>query len=196
MLVDNTEVFNIEGAIRGMRNPHKSNDESDSEGEEIGEKDMKLAKKLIKAGGSHRKFLRQIFVSMDVTAPLYWWMEYATYKIGTCENSESTMHTITSRPLIEEDFNGFVPEELIGACNELIDAYNIENDKEKKEVFFLMIKSTLPPGYMQKRTCSTNYEVLLNVLKDRENHRLPEWGAFCVWIKKLPYMEDFISWED
>jgi len=208
--VENIEVFNFEGALRGMRNPLESWEKSDSYYDKnntyiIGEKDMALALKLVKAGNEHAKFMRQIFVSMDITAPDYWWKEYATYKIGTVENSTSTMHKLTSRLLTENDFswdrfeietNG--RKELyyslviknhkkttLESLNELISRYQETKDKR----IWRAIIQQLPMSFNYRRTCSMNYQVLRNMYFQRRYHKLEEWRDFCEVIEELPYSE-------
>ena len=218
--ISNTWTGGFEGAIRGMRNPYESHEKSDShrcrqigcscciydndcpmedsfDGYFIGEADMALCKKLIKAGSEHRKFLRMIHVQADVVAPRYWWAEMDKYKWVEA-NSSSTMHLITKRPLTIDDFsNDFelvVMQELIAEINELIDIYNDGcTTNEEKEYYFAEIKQLLPESYNQLRTIDTNYEALLSIHRQRKNHRLTEWREFCEWIKTLPYMEEFLE---
>ena len=196
--ITNTDVWGFDGAIRGMRNPYMSHEKSDSTYKDeyyyqIGEKDMELACKLIKSGSEHRKFLRMIHVQADILAPRYWWAEMDTYKHVTM-NSSSTMHLITKRELTIEDFsrdNGIgddVAKAWALSLNSLIAIYN---DK-KSEKNFRIIKQTLPESYNQLRTIDTNYECLLNIYRQRENHRLTEWKEFCKWVESLPYMEEFL----
>ena len=208
MKFENTEVFNIAGAFRGMRNPMNSWAKSDtfiggnsgtdcncdncthSATIEIGENDMKLAQSLIKAGSEHRKFMRQIFVSVDITAPLYWWKEFSTYKVGTVANSTSTMHKLASTPITKECFE----------CGEMLFSTTIENlenlrisyncTKDKNEWKKLIIN--LPESWLQTRTVTMSYENLLNMYRHRQNHKLSEWHQFCDWIKTLPYAEELI----
>lgn len=197
--VENIEVFNFENSFRGLRNPLESWDKSDSHwgwnssGKYfvIGQEDMKLALKLIKAGSEHSKFTRQIFVSMDITAPDYWWKEYATYKIGTVENSTSTMHKITSRLLTENDFS--IDEwdgEDIGMLNNLNHLiYQYQNQEVKDKKLWRKIIQKLPMSFNYKRTCTNNYQGLRNMYFQRRNHKLQEWKDFCDVIKGLPYSE-------
>lgn len=201
---ENTEVFNFEGAIRGMRNPLNSWDKSDSEYTldwntkpdtgimfVIGANDLALMKKLIKAGSDHRKFMRQILVSVDITAPLYWWKEFDTYKVGTVVNSCSTMHKITSKPISHDDFS--IDEGLlvyfvdtIVECERLREEYL----KTKDPKYWRGLIQLLPESYNQKRTVTLNYEVLRNIYGSRKNHKLDEWSVgFIDWIKSLPYSE-------
>ena len=217
--IQNTWIGGFEGAIRGMRNPyesHKKSDSVDCRGCEyfdvnayacgkydspcpyghwlIGENDMKLCKKLIKAGSEHRKFLRMIHVQADVIAPRYWWAEADKYKFIEA-NSSSTMHLITKRFLTDEDFStdGSVHDVRYEGLNILIQLYMQAEDKEVKELYFRSIKQNLPESYNQLRTIDTNYECLLSIYHQRRNHRLTEWREFCDWIKSLPYMEEFLE---
>ena len=208
--IENIEVFNFEGALRGMRNPLESWEKSDSYYDKnntyiIGEKDMALALKLIKAGNEHAKFMRQIFVSMDITAPDYWWKEYATYKIGTVENSTSTMHKLTSRLLTENDFSWDRFEIETNGRNELYYSLVIKNHKKttleslnelisryqetKDKRIWRAIIQQLPMSFNYRRTCSMNYQVLRNMYFQRRYHKLEEWRDFCEVIEELPYSE-------
>lgn len=219
--ITNVETYGWEAAIRGMRNPMNSWDKSDSyfgdsylEDENtyvksnIGPNDLDLMKRLVKAGTDHRKFMRMITVSCDITAPLYWWKEFDTYKVGTVANSCSTMHKIQDKEFTLDDFSH---EHLISDCllesviNELNiyrDIYNnydkqtdeYKSDFSKKDIWWQMIQ-LLPSSYNQKRTVILNYEVLANIYKSRKNHKLDEWRTFCDWIKTLPYSELIIGQE-
>lgn len=211
--LERTSVMNMENAIRGMRNPMNSHDKSDShttyiENSEtgnkaafeffIGENDLALAGKLARAGGDHRKFMRQIFVSVDVTAPLYWWKEYDTYKVGTVANSESTMHTIHKKPFVEEDFSlERCVDDLIvvRSIDTVLNALNHCRDKfletGNKAHWESMIK-ILPSSFNQMRTCTLNYENLINIYHARRNHKLNEWHEYCAWIESLPYAAELI----
>lgn len=206
--LERTSVMNFENAIRGMRNPMKSWDKSDSYSTHIenpdtlntapfqffmGDEDLKLARGLAHAGSDERKFLRQIFVSVDITAPLYWWKEYDTYKVGTVANSESTMHKIHAKAFSREDFSceRMTPAAL--ACLDQVIAVL----EERRQVFVEtkdraawddMIQ-LLPTSFNQMRTCTLNYENLINIYYARRNHKLPEWHVFCDWIRMLPYWE-------
>jgi hypothetical protein len=213
---EHTDVMNLDNAIRGMRNPLASWDKSDSRlsvinlddvelGYEpireyiIGEKDLALAKQLTSAGSDHRKFLRQIFVSVDITAPLYWWKEYDTYKVGTCANSCSTMHTIHKNPFELDDFShermtSYAYNHLvqtIKVLETLREAYNITGDRS----YWDSIIQTLPSSFDQMRTCTLTYENVLAIYNARRNHKLTEWHAFCDWAIKLPYFEEFMGVE-
>ena len=223
--IENTKVVGWEEAIRGMRNPMNSWAKSDSGWESdyfnttdydsrkyvefndddsyfIGPNDANLMMKLRNCGTDHRKFMRMITVYMDITAPLYWWKEYDTYKIGTVANSCSTMHKIADKEFALEDFSH---EHLIDTCllehviNELNiyrDVYNnydkqteqYKDEFSKKDIWWQMIQ-LLPSSYNQRRTVMLNYEVLANMYKSRKNHKLDEWRTFCEYIKTFPYSE-------
>lgn len=225
MKFENTEVFNFEGAIRGARNPLESWKRSDSflcsvkgncEGcrfwgndEEcyapknydyiIGSNDLKLMQSLIKAGSDHRKFMRQIFASVDITAPLYWWKEFSTYKVGTVANSTSTMHKLASTPITKDcfemgDFEKLsalekVWEFLIYDLECLRNTYNETKDKRYwKELIRL-----LPESWLQTRTVTMNYENILNMVRARKHHKLTEWSdSFINWAKTLPYADELL----
>ena len=162
----------------------------------IGSNDMTLCKKLIKAGSEHRKFLRMIHVQADILAPRYWWAEMDTYKHVNM-NSSSTMHLITKCPLTIKDFSYDNPNDgfqfTVRHLNNLIKEYNEKENKTEKEELFRKIKQLLPESYNQLRTIDTNYECLLNIYRQRKNHRLTEWYTFCEWIESLLYMEDFLN---
>ena len=194
--------MNIDNAIRGARNPMNSwarmDSEFDTEGNYIlGENDLDLAKRLARAGSDHRKFLRQIFVSVDITAPLYWWKEFDTYKVGTVANSCSTMHKIHTKPFGREDFScDRLDESALEALDALIAFLENERvkfceNKEDRQPWHNMIQ-LLPSSYNQMRTVSMNYENLINMYYARKNHKLAEWHTYCDWIKSLPYAEDLI----
>ena len=231
--IENTEVMGWEAAIRGMRNPMNSWDKSDSvkcyanancpgicknnvSGICIGFNDLDLMSRLRNSGTDHRKFMRMITVYLDITAPLYWWKEFDTYKVGTVANSCSTMHKIHEKEFTFEDFSC---EHLVfaGRCNLkntiglLNSAREIylewdsmdeerrgcvdQNIHEKKDLWWQMIQ-LLPSSYNQKRTVMLNYEVLANIYKSRRNHKLDEWHTFCDWIESLPYSELIIGKTD
>ena len=209
MRFENISVYNIYNAILGARNPMNSWNKSDSvfngfngkiENTVIGEKDLELMQKLIKAGSEHRKFLRQIFVAVDITAPLYWWKEADTYKVGTVSNSTSTMHKLASTPITMDcfemdDYCGFFEtpwKNLIALLEQCRKEYNETRDKRYwKELIRL-----LPESWLQKRTITMNYENILNMYRQRKNHKLTEWSkSFCDWVKTLPYAEELICLE-
>ena len=198
--IENIDVYGWEAAIRGARNPMNSwhlMDTCYNNGEfEIGENDYKLLKNLTIAGPEHRKWNRMVTVTMDITAPLYWWKEYDTYKVGTVANSCSTMHKIQAKKFEMSDFS---VEHLrsLRVMHEVIDELNFYRDKfnkdKKKEDWWEMIQ-LLPTSYNQKRTVHLNYEVLGTMYHQRRHHKLDEWVEFCNTIKTLPYSE-FITRE-
>ena len=218
--IEKTDVFGWDSAIRGMRNPMNSWDKSDSkwdgfgeaDGYAVGDNDLSLMKKLVNAGNDHAKFLRMINVTADITAPLYWWKEFDTYKVGTVANSCSTMHKIHAKEFALDDFSH---EHLIAdrpvpcktfsplqALNVQIDILNKfremfleagggKGEVAAKEYWWQMIQ-LLPSSYNQKRTVQLNYAVLRNMYHSRKNHKLDEWHTFCAWVEKLPYAGDLI----
>lgn len=207
--IENTEVYGWEVAIRGMRNPMNSWDKSDSgyvfasyeDGKEgayfkIGKNDKALMKNLVKSGSDHSKFMRMITVTLDVTAPLYWWKEYDTYKIGTVRNSCSTMHKIAEKEFTLDDFSyEHLCENSMRALKRVIDVLNIEQNNysisKKKWAWWQMIQ-LLPSSYNQRATLQLNYAVLRNMYHSRKNHKLDEWHDFCSWIESLPYARELI----
>ena len=209
--LNETMVYNWEAAIRGMRNPLNSWHLSDTKyyntsAPAIGENDLKLMKNLSKAGSDHAKFRRMICVTVDITAPLYWWKEFDTYKVGTVANSCSTMHKIHDKEFTLEDFSHehlteFTEVDAGGdtyihdtlrwlktTINQLNWARQNYLETQDKRYWWQMIQ-LLPTSYNQKRTVLLNYEVLANIYKSRKNHKLDEWHVFCDWIKTLPYSE-------
>lgn len=203
--IEKTDVMNLENAIRGARNPMNSWDRTDSSYDAngnyiLGENDLGLAMRLVKAGTDHRKFMRMIFVSVDITAPLYWWKEFDTYKVGTVANSCSTMHKIHSKELTREDFSF---DKLNDASLKQMDnllAY-IEDVRQKyletkdKELWYNLIQ-LLPSSFNQMRTVTMNYENLRNMYYARKTHKLDEWHVYCDWIKSLPYAKELIIGEE
>lgn len=244
MKFENTKVYNIRDALRGMRNPKESWKKNDTEiigvrstdiGEnyiklgykytgnkltlintnetieemvKIGENDLTLAQSLIKAGSVHRKFMRQIFVSVDITAPLYWWKEYATYKVGTVENSTSTMHKLASTPITKDhfemdDYNKDIENDdywnyIIDKCENLRVKYLVTKNKK----YWKELIRRIPDSWLQTRTCTLNYETLLNICAPdcRLNHKLNEWSGkddetltnFISWVRTLPYANELL----
>lgn len=203
--IEKVDIFGWESAIRGMRNPMNSWDKSDSMcsmGDTfVGENDLTLMKKLVKAGSDHSKFMRMINVTCDITAPLYWWKEYDTYKVGTVANSCSTMHKIHAKEFTLDDFShehlwgeceDRNVDEPIGILNIVIDALNTYRAQflayGGKDDWHQMIQ-LLPTSYNQKRTVQLNYQVLRNMYHSRKNHKLDEWRNFCEWVETLPYAE-------
>lgn len=231
MKFENTEVWGFKHALRGMRNPLESWNKSDSDycknldckkcednkdcevavwWFHIGKNDLALAQSLIKAGSEHRKFLRQIFVSVDITAPLYWWKEFDTYKVGTVANSISTMHKLASIPITKDcfeldDYDNFFIDRLdlndylyntIG----LLESLRREYIKTKDKKYWKALIRFLPESWLQKRTVTMNYENILNMIHQRKNHKLNEWSGvdnlsnenFIKWAKTLPYAEELL----
>ena len=212
--IENWEVLGWEHAIRGMRNPMNSWEKSDSifieDGEyrdicgnsgpsdiqfsvpEIGENDYSLMKNLRNAGTDHRKFMRMITVYLDITAPLYWWKEFDTYKVGTVANSCSTMHKIHAKEFTLEDFSCEKLYDPIGDLRPIVDRLNVYRERyletKDKNDWWQMIQ-LLPSSYNQKRTVMLNYEVLTNIYKSRRHHKLDCWHTLCDWIEDLPYSE-------
>ena len=200
--IENVDVYGFEAAIRGARNPKNSWDRMDScynNGEfEIGENDYKLLKNLTIAGPEHRKWNRMVTVTMDITAPLYWWKEYDTYKVGTVANSCSTMHKIQAKEFTVDDFSyeHLLEPSYKCLCETIVllnDARDIFNETKDKKYWWQMIQ-LLPTSYNQKRTVHLNYEVLGTMYHQRRHHKLDEWHVFCDTIKTLPYSE-FITRE-
>lgn len=217
--IENTEVMGWDAAIRGMRNPMNSWEKSDSvfveDGEchdicgnsgpyngtvtdtetffEMGENDLDLMARLSKAGTDHRKFMRMITVYIDILAPLYWWKEFDTYKVGSVANSCSTMHKIADKEFTLEDFScehliGIAKDDLHGTTSVLNHFRKLYLQSKDKKYWWQMIQ-LLPSSYNQRRTVMLNYEVLANIYKSRKGHKLDEWNSFCDWIKSLPYSE-------
>lgn len=227
--IENTEVVGFEAAIRGMRNPMNSWDRGDTEFHggvvrfdtcnerwedngytmSLGSNDLDLMTRLHNAGTDHRKFMRMIVVYLDITAPLYWWKEFDTYKVGTVANSCSTMHKIADKEFTLDDFSHehLTIRQSTDILKETVDALNVFRDvylnggilryengnmrcfgKKDKEIWWQMIQ-LLPSSYNQRRTVMLNYEVLANMYKSRRNHKLDEWHTFCDWIETLPYSE-------
>ncbi len=196
-----TSVMNIDNAIRGARNPLNSWAKSDSfydgNGEFVlGEADLDFGHRLAVAGSDHRKYLRMVFVSVDITAPLYWWKEYDTYKVGTVANSTSTMHKIHSKPFCREDFSCDRMSDSALACldtviNVLEDA-RLKFVETKERPYWDDMIQLLPSSYNQTRTCTLNYENLINIYYARKNHKLPEWHEFCRWVESLPHAKEWI----
>lgn len=227
--VEHIQEWGFEHAIRGMRNPMNSWDKSDSHKCEweltedcdkcnklssdntgeclsdrkfycIGQKDLELMQKLFKAGTEHRKYLRQIFVSMDITAPLYWWKEFSTYKIGTVENSCSTMHRIAVKEFEPDDFSH---EHLTDGANdalcELITELNLQRDlwnETKEKCYWWGMIQLLPSSYNQRRTVTMNYENVFTIIHQRTGHKLDEWNTFVRVLKTLPYVKDIARYEE
>lgn len=215
--IENIEVFNFGGAFRGLRNPMNSWNKTDSYIDAltnkyiIGENDLKLAQRMIGAGTDESKFMRQIFVSMDITAPLFWWKEADTYKVSTVANSCSTMHKITSSEITEENYS-FDPEpdkpltdlptddyirildiknRAVADAEWLRKKYNETKDKR----YWRLLVQINPDGWLQKRTWTGNYQNLRNMYFARKNHKLIEWRQFCQIIEQLPYSKELICYK-
>lgn len=194
--LERTAVMNFDNAMRGARNPlnswAKSDSSFDGEGNYIlGENDLALARRLCQAGSDHRKFIRQIFVSVDITAPIYWWKEYDTYKVGTTANSTSTMHKIHSKAFSKDDFSiDHLTKEAEDAMDFLVDALEdirLKYVETKDKKYWYSMIQLLPSSYNQMRTCTMTYENLVSMYYARKNHKLDEWHTFCHWVKELPY---------
>ena len=184
MKFENTKVYNFMQALRAMRLSYNS--ESDSESDclftRVGPKDEALIKKLVAKGPSHRKFMRQILLSVDITAPRYWWTQFDTYKVGVTASSESTMHTIMKREIRQGDFATGIPPEILDALN-----------LYRKSGLFELLVNALPQGYMQKRHVTMNYEVARNIREQRKGHKLGEWQEFIEWSDTLPHARLFFG---
>ena len=199
IFLEKTEVVGIDHAIRGMRNPMNSWGRMDTTEFALGDNDLDLMRRLAKGGPVHAKYRRMMIVYVDIVAPLYWWKEFDTYKVGTVANSCSTMHKLTHKPFELSDFStdhlghaGFeLMAETILVLNDLRDAYLETKDKK----YWYEIIQLLPSSYNQRRTIMLNYEVLVGMYRDRRNHKLDEWVKFCKWIKSLPLSELILSHE-
>lgn len=219
MKFENTEVWGFEHSLRGMRNPLNSHIKSDSyydnDNYVIGENDFGLAQRLIKAGNEHRKFMRQIFVSVDIAAPLYWWKEFDTYKVGTVANSTSTMHKLATTPITLDCFEiddydrnlsladnpkddnelnhiSAFEEDVIMVLENLRQKYLETKDKR----YWKELIRFLPESWLQKRTITMNYENIRNMYFQRKNHKLTEWSeSFIKWVESLPYAEELIMYD-
>ena len=213
--IENTEVLGWDAAIRGMRNPLNPWEKSDSQFVRdsdygcfgvcpcaelvdcdcchVGPNDLKLMNTLRNAGTDHRKFMRMITVYLDITAPLYWWKEFDTYKVGTVANSCSTMHKIAAKEFTLEDFShehlGYQSIRVLKDTIKVMNDFREEFIKDHEKVNWWQMIQLLPSSYNQKRTVMLNYEVLANMYKSRRNHKLDEWHTFCDWIESLPYSE-------
>lgn len=206
---ENTEVYGFEAAIRGCRNPYNSWDKSDSSEPDfcyldgtcppyqIGENDMALMTKLVKAGDEHAKFMRMINVTVDITAPLYWWKEADTYSVGVVKNSCSTMHTIHKQDFMLMDFScehllpeaGTELQRVLDVMNHFRQMYLSATDPDIKKMYWWQMIQLLPSSYNQRRTVQLNYAVLRNIYRQRKGHKLTEWHDFCSWVETLPYSD-------
>ncbi|WP_143323018.1 hypothetical protein [Clostridium sp. HBUAS56010] len=236
MRFENTDVWGFQHAIRGMRNPMNSWNKSDSGecdglcslctecqyddkdcylNDYVGTNDMKLAQQLIRAGSEHRKFLRQIFVSVDITAPLYWWKEYDTYKIGTTANSTSTMHKLSITPITlncfetddyetviiekyEDNDDYFANDELWATLITHMEALRLKHLETKDKKYWKELIRILPESWLQTRTVTMNYENIYSMIRQRRHHKLTEWSvSFIGWCWTLPYAEEllFLDWD-
>ena len=204
--VERTSVMNLDNAIRGARNPMNSWAKSDSYYDEsgkfvMGDIDLDFGHRLAVAGSDHRKFLRQVFVSVDITAPLYWWKEFDTYKVGTVANSTSTMHKIHAKAFERDDFShDRLDDAGLAALDALIVYLEAERqkfvaEKENRQPWHNMIQ-LLPSSYNQMRTVTLNYENLINIYYARRHHKLAEWHVLCDWILSLPYAKELICIKD
>ncbi len=205
LAVQHTAVMNLENAMRGARNPLNSWNRSDSSYNEngnyvLGENDLDLAQRLCRAGSDHRKFIRQIMVSVDITAPLYWWKEYDTYKVGTVANSTSTMHKIHSKPFELTDFScDHLSESATVQLQSLVaflEHTRLRFVETRDKQHWYDIIQLLPSSYNQMRTCTLNYETLRNIYHARKSHKLTEWHVLCAWIETLPYAKELIAQAD
>ena len=206
ILIDRPAVMNLDGAIRGARNPMNSWAKSDSYYDEngkfvLGPVDIDFGHRLAVSGSDHRKFLRQVFVTVDITAPLYWWKEFDTYKVGTVANSCSTMHKIHAKAFEREDFSHDRLDEgglaLLDATVAYLEAERQKfiANKEDRQPWHNMIQM-LPSSYNQMRTVTLNYENLINIYYARRNHKLAEWHTLCDWILTLPCAKEWICVKD
>lgn len=196
--ITNTDIFGIHTAIKSMRNPLNSWKKSDTSNGFIGDNDMSLAMKLITAGTEHRKFLRMIHVQATVEAPLYWWKEYDTYKVGTVANSCSTMHTIhkalfTSSMFSSDHLESEAGKKLFESTIDTLNELRVKYLETKDKSYWYEIIQLLPSSFNQLRTIDVNYEVLINIYNQRKNHKLDEWHTFCSWIESLPNMNHFLN---
>jgi hypothetical protein len=201
--IEKTDVYGWEASIRGMRNPMNSWDKSDSEKRfvmeyQVGENDHNLMMRLAKGGAVHAKYRRMIIVTCDITAPLYWWKEFDTYKVGTVANSCSTMHKIHAKEFTLDDFSHerLTGGALVAMKSVIVPQLNADRkdflETKDKQYWHNMIQ-LLPSSYNQKRTVMLNYEVLAGMYRDRKNHKLDEWHDLCDWIRALPYSEIIIG---
>ena len=218
MKFERTETFNFTGALRGMRNPMNSWDKSDSiqGASHIGPKDLELAQRLVRAGTEHYKFMRQIFVSVDITAPLYWWKEFDTYKVGTVANSTSTMHKLTAAPITKEMFEfddnsddiivdqgksicgewEYVFSDYIDDIIDMCENLRLKFIETHNKSYWRALVQILPNAFLQTRTVTLSYANLRNIYFQRRNHKLKEWHLFCDWVATLPYSKELIMLED
>ena len=199
--ISKTSVMNMDNAIRGARNPMNSWAKSDSYYDEngefhLGEADISLGARLCHAGSDHRKFIRQIFVSVDILAPLYWWKEFDTYKVGTVANSTSTIHKIQAKAFSRDDFShdhmSDVALSCLDATIDCLEERRLKFLETKDKSYWYDMIQLLPSSYNQLRTVTMNYENLMNIYYARRFHKLDEWHVVCDWIESLPYAKEFI----
>lgn len=191
--IENLETYGFEAAMRGMRNPMRSWSRNDTKNNKIGENDMRLLQQLTFAGPDHRKVLRQMMISCDITAPLYWWKEFDQYKVGVTTNSTSTMHKLTSRCLTRDDFsfedmhvNECIVSEILDNINTRIKDYQVTKNKN----LWRTIIQLLPSAYNQRRTVTMNYENSIAIYSQRHRHKLKEWVEFCTFMRdNVPYLD-------
>ena len=217
MQFEKTEISSFKPALRGMRNPMNSWAKSDTNQclHHIGPNDLDLAQRLIRGGPEHAKFMRQIMVWVDITAPLYWWKEFDTYKVGTVANSTSTMHKLAAAPITKEMFEFDEPWLVInkytithgGECETVFDDYTddivdmcenlrLKYKETNDRAYWRALVQILPNAFLQKRTVSLSYANLRNIYFQRRNHKLKEWHQFCDWVATLPYAKELIMLED
>ena len=197
MKFENTKVFNIDGAMRGMRNPLESWDKGDTVNSVIGENDLRLAQKLILAGSEHRKFMRQIIVSVDITAPMFWWSEFDTYKVGTVANSTSKMHKLATTPITIDCFetDDYIKNDnyFLNFVNHLEETRKLYLNTKDINIWKMLIQE-LPESWLQTRTITMSYENVLSMYRQRHEHKLTEWSiSFMSWIDSLPYAKELIK---
>ena len=200
---ERTDVMNFENAMRGARNPLNSWARSDSHYDEngkfvFGPNDLDLAKRLCQSGTDHRKFIRQIFITVDITAPIYWWKEYDTYKVGTVANSTSTMHKIHSKPFEMSDFStDHMTDEALDTMKIMIDSLEkirLKYMETKDKSLWYSLIQLLPESYHQMRTCTLSYENAIAMYNARHTHKLAEWNTFCDWVCDLPYFKELFPY--
>lgn len=193
--IENVDVYGWEAAVRGMRNPMNSWDKSDSDWENntLGKADLDLAKRLSKAGNDHAKYLRMINVTCDITAPLYWWKQFSTYRAGVVQNSTSTMHRLTHKPFEMSDFSFehlYAPLQDLRPIINLLNMYRERYLETKDKNDWWQLIQLLPSSYNQRRTVQLNYQVLKSMYFARRNHKLDCWRTFCDWMLTLPYFKE------
>ena len=186
MKFEHTETFGFEHAVRGMRFPFKKEGERPLNPFTISPKDRDLCQRLNRAGTPHNKFMRQIVCFVDITAPLYWWRQFSTYRVGVEMDSESTMHTILQKPFTDEDFGDVVFANTVSSLNTLRDQYFESTSDEERAKIWRSVIANLPQSYLQKRGVMMSYQALRQICAQRKGHKLSEWAAFRGWAKGLP----------